>query len=178
MPASPSKAGERATRKVDKPRRGERTPFGFWALGVATGVLLGLALPTGLLLAIGLIPSALAAMFDRAPGRWTARSVLVFNLAGLAPALRALWLDGHSLSALSSLLLRPDGLPLAYGAAAIGAALPVIASWAILAVLEARAAVEVARLEQRRAALRETWGSELDAQAATVMPNGGPKSSS
>lgn len=145
-----------------KGREGGRAPLGFWALGVVTGALLGLALPTGLLLAIGLAPAALAALADRSAGRWTARSVLVFNLAGLVPSLRALWLEGHTLGTLVVVLARLDGLALAYGAAAIGAVLPVVASWAILAVLEARAAIDIARLEQKRAALREAWGEEVE----------------
>lgn len=161
MSGSSVQDGRGAT-KARKGREGGRAPLGFWALGVVTGALLGLALPTGLLLAIGLAPAALAALADRSAGRWTARSVLVFNLAGLVPSLRALWLEGHTLGTLVGVLTRLDGLPLAYGAAAIGAVLPVVASWAILAVLEARAAIDIARLEQRRAALRETWGDEVD----------------
>lgn len=161
MGGSSVQAGRGAT-KARKGREGGRAPLGFWALGVVTGALLGVALPTGLLLAIGLAPAALAALADRSAGRWTARSVLVFNLAGLVPSLRALWLDGHTLATLVGVLARLDGLPLAYGAAGIGAVLPVVASWAILAVLEARAAIEIARLEQKRAALRETWGEEVE----------------
>lgn len=164
MGGSSVQAGSGAT-KARKRREGGRAPFGFWALGVATGVVLGVALPTGLLLAIGLLPAALAALADRSPGRWTARSVLVFNLAGLVPSVRTLWLEGHTLATLAGVLARLDGLPLAYGSAAVGAVLPVVASWAIFAVLEARAAVDVTRLEQKRAALRETWGEEVDQPA-------------
>ncbi len=155
--ATDTREGKGRTRRAK--RRGN---FGFWALGVATGALLGVALPTGLLLALGLAPSAVALFADASPGRGTARAVLLFNLAGLAPALRALWLEGHTLAALVGIAFRFDGLPLAYAAAAFGAALPSVASWAVLAVLEARAAVQVARLEQRRVALRETWGDAVD----------------
>lgn len=167
MGGSSAKASPGAT-KARKAKGSARTPFGFWALGVLTGGLLGIALPTGLLLAIGLLPAGFVALIDRSPGRWTARSVLVFNLAGLVPSLRALWLEGHTLATLAAVLARLDGLPLAYGSAAIGAVLPVVMSWAIFAVLEARAAVDVARLEQRRAALRETWGEEVDDPATAA----------
>lgn len=164
--ASPSaRAAATAEERAGKGRRGRRGSFGFWALGVATGVLLGVALPTGLMLALGLAPAALAALADAGPGRWTARSVLAFNLAGLAPGLRTLWLEGHTLGTLWSLVFRLDGLPLAYAAAAFGAALPVVAGWAVLAILEARAALQVAKLEQRRAALRERWGEAVDEPA-------------
>lgn len=162
MASRSARATATAKGQAGTTRRSARGSLGFWALGVATGVLLGVALPTGLMLALGLVPAALAALADSGPGRWTARSVLAFNLAGLAPGLRTLWLEGHTLGALWSLAFRLDGLPLAYAAAAFGAALPVVAAWAMLAVLEARAALQVARLEQRRAALRETWGEAVD----------------
>lgn len=153
-----------ARRAVAGGRRREdrRTPLGFWGLGVATGAVLGVALPTGLLLAIGLLPSAIALATDRSAGRATARTVLAFNLAGLLPALRSLWLEGHTLITLAALLGRTEALPLAYTAALVGFLLPQVLSWAVLAVLEARAYGAVQALEQRRAALREIWGPEVD----------------
>lgn len=163
MAARTAKAGGSAGGKA---AGRNRTPFGFWGLGVATGVLLGVALPTGILLALGLLPSAVAALADRSPGRPVARTVLAFNLAGLVPALRALWLEGHALPTLASVLLRLEALPLAYSAALIGAALPVVLSWAVLAVLEARAFGTIRALEARRAALRETWGPEVESPSA------------
>jgi hypothetical protein len=142
--------------------RSPRTPLGFWGLGVATGAVLGIALPTGLLLAVGLIPAATALALDRSPTRATARTVTALNLAGLLPALRALWLEGHTLMTLAAVLARVETLPLAYAAALIGFLLPQVLSWAVLAVLEARAYGTTQALEQRRAALREIWGPEVD----------------
>jgi threonine/homoserine efflux transporter RhtA len=55
-----------------------------------------------------------------------------------------------------------EALPLAYAAAVIGFLLPQVLAWAALAVLEARAYGSVQALEQRRAALRETWGVEVE----------------
>jgi hypothetical protein len=151
-----------AARRGGSSGKAGRTPLGFWGLGVATGAVLGIALPTGLLLAIGLIPAAVALAVDHTPGRATARTVLALNLAGLLPAIRALWLEGHDLMTLAVLLGRVETLPLAYAAAIIGFLLPQVLSWAVLAVLEARAYGTVQALEQRRAGLRETWGPEVE----------------
>ncbi len=174
MAAGAAKGGGAAGGKAarGKAAGSNRAPLGFWGLGVATGVLLGVALPTGILLAVGLIPSALAALADRSPGRSVARTVLAFNLAGLVPALRSLWLEGHSLTTLGSVLLRLDALPLAYSGALIGAALPVVLSWAVFAVLEARAFAKIRALEAQRAALRETWGQEVESPATGIMAKG------
>lgn len=148
--------------KAETAGKGARAPLGFWGLGVLTGAVLGIALPTGLLLAVGLIPAAIALGIDRSPGRSTARTVLALNLAGLLPGLRALWLEGHDLVTLVAVLGRMEVLPLAYAAALIGFLLPRVLGWAVLAVLEARAHATVQALEDRRAALREIWGPEVD----------------
>lgn len=156
-----AKAAKAAT-PGGKAKRTARTPLGFWGLGVATGAVLGIALPTGLLLAVGLLPAAVALAVDRSAGRGTARTVLALNLAGLLPSIRALWLEGHDLMTLASILGRMEALPLAYAAAVIGFLLPQVLAWAVLAVLEARAYGSVQALERRRAALRETWGVEVE----------------
>ncbi len=154
-------AAAKAAKRAGKAKAG-RTPLGFWGLGVATGAVLGIALPTGLLLAIGLLPAAVALAVDRSAGRGTARTVLALNLAGLLPSIRALWLEGHDLMTLAAILTRMEALPLAYSAAVIGFLLPQVLAWAVLAVLEARAYGAIQALEQRRAALRETWGVEVE----------------
>jgi hypothetical protein len=156
--AGASKAAE-AQRQA---QAASRTPLGFWGFGVATGAILGIALPTGLLLAVGLLPAAIALAVDRSAGRGTARAVLALNLAGLLPAIRTLWLEGHDLMTLAAVLGRMETLPLAYAAAVIGFLLPRVIGWAVLAVLEARAYAAVQALEQRRAALREIWGVEVE----------------
>mgnify|MGYP005837080871 CR=1 FL=1 len=155
-------AAAKAAKRAGKTKAAGRTPLGFWGLGVATGAVLGIALPTGLLLAIGLLPAAVALAVDRSAGRGTARTVLALNLAGLLPSLRALWLEGHDLMTLASILTRMEALPLAYAAGVTGFLLPQVLAWAVLAVLEARAYGTVQALEQRRAALRETWGAEVE----------------
>lgn len=151
-----------AARRGGGSGKASRAPLGFWGLGVATGAVLGIALPTGLLLAVGLIPAAVALAVDRTAGRATARTVLALNLAGLLPAIRALWLEGHDLMTLAAILGRMEALPLAYAAAIVGFLLPQVLAWAVLAVLEARAFATVQALERRRAALRETWGAEVE----------------
>ena len=152
----------KAAKRSAKAASAGRAPLGFWGLGVATGAVLGIALPTGLLLAAGLLPAALALAVDRSAGRGTARTVLAFNLAGLLPAIRALWREGHDLMTLAAILGRLEALPLAYAAAVIGFLLPQVLGWAVLAVLEARAYGAVQALARRRAALREAWGVEVD----------------
>lgn len=146
-------------------RSAKRGRWGFWAFGLGTGIALGVALPTGLLLLVGLLPAAAAFASDPHPEKTTARPVLCLNLAGLLPSLKALWLGGHDMAALAMLLGDPLTLLLAYSAAAFGFALARTVPYAVLVVLEARAATTMRALVARQEELREAWGDAVAEEA-------------
>jgi hypothetical protein len=146
-------------------RSGRKATLAFWGLGVGTGIALGVALPTGLLLLVGLLPAAVSFMSDPHPEKTTARPVLCLNLAGLLPALKTLWLGGHDMRALATILGDPLTLLLAYGAAAFGFALARTIPYAVLLTLEAKAAATMKLLEERQEQLRAAWGDEVAEEA-------------
>ena len=67
----------------------------FMAVG-ALGLLL-LALPTTMVLAIGIAPTLGAYFADKTPGRCLAKCVAGMNFAGVIPSLYHLWIRGHDL---------------------------------------------------------------------------------
>lgn len=146
-------------------RPSRRGKWLFWALGLGTGIALGVALPTGILLLVGLLPAAASFAADAHPDKTTARPVLWLNLAGLLPALKTLWLNGHDMRGLAAVLGDPATLSLAYGAAAFGFALARTMPYAVLVVLEARAAATLRLLEARQEELRAAWGDAVAAEA-------------
>jgi len=148
-----------------KSARPARAGGGAWlliGLGLAAGVLMSYALPTGMMLALGLLPSGLAWMLDATPGRPGARAVLFLNLAGLAPALAELWRGGHGLSASLALLADWRTLGLAWAGAAAGLLLKTLLPLASGYSVDAQSAARRAALESRRAALVEQWGEPED----------------
>ncbi|MCU0986298.1 MAG: hypothetical protein MUC89_15405 [Acetobacteraceae bacterium] len=146
-------------------KSGRRARLGFLALGLGTGVALGVALPTGILMIVGLLPAAVSYLSDAHPEKTTARPVLCLNLAGLLPALKTLWLGGHDMRALASILGDPMTLVLAYGAAAFGFALARTIPYGVLLVLEAKAAATMKLLEAKQDELRAAWGDEVAQEA-------------
>ena len=67
----------------------------FMAIG-AVGLLL-LALPTTMVLAIGMAPTLGAFFADKTPGRYLTKCVAGMNFAGVIPSLYHLWITGHNL---------------------------------------------------------------------------------
>lgn len=164
MADAATKARGAATRKS-----GRKATLAFWALGLGTGIALGVALPTGLLLLAGLLPAAVAFMSDIHPDKTTARPVLWLNLAGLLPALKTLWLGGHDMRALASILGDPMTLLLAYGAAAFGFALARTIPYGVLLMLEAKAAATIKLLEAKQEELRAAWGDAVAEEANRLV---------
>ena len=88
----------------------------------ALGLLL-LALPTTMVLAIGMAPTMTAFIGDRTPGRFLTKCVAGMNFAGVIPSLYHLWSTGHDLSTAMKVITDVYAWLLMYGAAAMGWAL-------------------------------------------------------
>lgn len=126
--------------------------------GLTAGVLLSYALPTAVLLGLGLIPSAVAYAFDPVPGRPGARAVFFLNLAAMAPTLADFWRGGGGLGGSLALLADWRTLGLAWAGALAGwglkAVLPMLAGLSVDAEVRAHRT----RLETRRGELSAEWG--------------------
>jgi hypothetical protein len=165
MAKAPAASGKAA--KAGKPKR-QGSPLMLVGLGLGAGVLMSYALPTGLLLVLGLLPSLFAWMTDPTPGRPGARSVLFLNLAALAPSLAELWRSGQGLS--GSLVLLSDWrtLAFAWGGALAGFALKTVLPMVAGLSVDAQAAGRRTTLESRRRALIEEWGEPGEKSAGSA----------
>ncbi len=129
-----------------------------WLGGLACGAGVVLAAPSMVLAAVLLLPSLLAFVADRDPGRAAARSVAVFGIAfALAPAL-ALWRGGGGMDACLDVLSNFTALPLAWSAQAGGWLLSELAPLLVRLALDAHAAARTRRLRALRRRYEEDWG--------------------
>lgn len=134
------------------PRRGG------WLTGLACGIVLTLATPAALLAGVLCLPSLLAAILDREPGRPMARAVLLFGAVMTIPALAALWHAGRGWDASLALLSAPDRLAAAWAVQAggwlLGETIPLVTRLC----LDGAARAQSARLRARRARYEAEWG--------------------
>ena len=82
--------------------------------------LLFLALPTTMVLAIGMAPTLGAFFADRTPGRYLTKCVAGMNFAGVIPSLYHLWITGHNLKTANDIVTDVYTWLLMYCAAAMG----------------------------------------------------------
>ncbi len=135
------------------PRRGP----GLWLFGLGCGALVTLATPVAVLAALLLAPCGVALVLDTAPGRPTARPVLLAGLAGGLHPLLTLWGGGDGIA---GSLAAADLPTIAIAWAAQGAAwlAAELAPFAVTLAQFARSRIEAARLRAERAALEQEWG--------------------
>lgn len=135
------------------------------AIAVVLMLVLILSPATMLVLSVGMLPTVVAFIIDRAPKRYATTTVGALNFAGVFPFLFRLWLYGNDLYAATAVLTDPPSLVAMYLAAAVGWGLYTGAPPAMAAIRRISAANTVRKLEARQKQLTEEWGSEV-AQAA------------
>src|SRR4051812_49622631 len=91
-------------------------------------------LPSTILLAVGMIPTAVAYVVDRDPDKTAPMTVGGLNFVGVVTFLVNLWQAGHTMAALSKVLTNPFAWLVMYGAAGLGWSLyyrvtPPLAGW-------------------------------------------------
>lgn len=148
--------------------RGGSSMGNTYLLSIVALVVLGLvvfATPAFVVFAIGVIPSIVAAVIDREPGRNATIAVTATNFAGVAPYVVELLMSGATMARAMAMVNDVFVLGVMYGAAAIGWGLvlgmPKVAAVYISVSNEAK--VQAMQREQRR--LIEEWG-----EAVVEMP--------
>lgn len=160
-------------------RRRARKPL-FIAIG-ALGLLL-LALPTTMVLAIGMAPTLGAFFADKTPGRYLTKCVAGMNFAGVIPSLYHLWITGHNLKTANDIVTDLYTWFLMYSAGAMGwlLFLGLPGAVAVFRALNAKRRIYVLR-EQQKSLINE-WGDCIlpaaevaklnDTTAGNALPSG------
>ena len=123
----------------------------------ALGLLL-LALPTTMVLAIGMAPTMTAFLGDRTPGRFLTKYVAGMNFAGVIPSLYHLWTTGHDLATAMKVVTDVYSWLLMYGAAAMGWMLFMGLPGAVAMFRDLNAKRRIYVLREKQKDLINEWG--------------------
>ncbi|KZB54379.1 hypothetical protein [Thalassospira xiamenensis] len=130
---------------------------------VASAVLLFMvALPTFITLAVGLLPSMIAFLFDRSQGRTMSRCIFGLNFSGVAPYILEVWqYSSQSASVATQHIFQPVALSIMYGSAGLGWLLYLAMPPIVANVLNLSAQRRVSELRKKQRGLIKTWGDSL-----------------
>lgn len=134
--------------------------FGVFILGML------FALPTMLVLTVGLLPTLVAFVVDLHPRKYATRAVGFLNIAGTLPFLISLWTGPHSLMEAMKILTDVVAWLVIYASAAFGWVLhlwmPTVAGF----ILQANAVRRLRRLESDQKRLVAQWGKGIESHGA------------
>lgn len=139
-------------------RRASRLAWVLAFMALPAGVV---ALPSAILLVIGLTPTLVALLIDREPEKYAAATVGSLNFCGVMPALITLWQTGHTLGNALSLLGKPFLLLPMFALAALGWLIYFAVPPVVMFVMTLQARRELKRLRDRQEKLIEDWGDAV-----------------
>ena len=116
------------------------------------------ALPTMPILLLGMIPTGVAFLVDRTPGKTAAICVAGLNFAGVAPFVATLWNGANTLNQSFGIMTDIYSWLGMYGAAAAGWLLFLALPPLVASFLKIHAAQRVASLRAVQSRLKAEWG--------------------
>ena len=123
--------------------------------------VIGVLLPTCLVLLIGMLPTAVAFMIDRSRDKSLTITVGLLNFCGTLPGIIDLWSKAQAYDAAVAVATDPMSLLMAYAAAALGwlvfFALPPVVGTFYSVVTRQR----IHAIQRRQVVLIDSWGEEV-----------------
>lgn len=124
-------------------------------------IMAAVFLPTTVLLAVGMLPTLVAALVDRSRRKTRAITVGAINLAGCTPFLLDMWTQGQSFEKAVSIIMDPTAIIVMYAAAAVGYMIDWAMSGIVASVLFQRGLARQQEIEKRQQELVVRWGQEV-----------------
>ena len=133
-----------------------------WMVVLGLVVALIIFLPTTVVLTVGMIPTLVAAITDRYPGRNKTFTVGAMNFAGCFPYLLEVWIHTNSMNVALNLIAQPKTIIVMYGAAAFGYAINAFITFLVSAILVQKSEVRIKKIHKEKKALIDRWGSGVN----------------
>lgn len=118
------------------------------------------ALPTAILVLVGLVPTYGALLLDKEKGKLTTITVGALNIAALTPLLLELW-GNHTETHAMQMLSSPFAWILMLAGAGIGWILAQVVPSVIVMVISARNKRRLETIRERQKRLVEEWGNSV-----------------
>lgn len=118
-------------------------------------------LPTTMVLLVGMVPTAVAALLDRTHERVKGMTVGAMNLAGCSPFIIDLWTSGHTPENAAEIAFRPLAIVVMYAAAGLGYMIEWAMAGIVSAFLTQKAARRLHDIGVQQESLVARWGREV-----------------
>ena len=114
-----------------------------------------------ILLLVGLLPTMVAFIIDKSPGKYATLCVGAMNIAGIFPSIIMLWAGQNSFAQAIQIITNVFDLVVMYGAAGFGWILYIVIPSAVSAVLNIIAQRRISRLRNLQRDSISEWGKKV-----------------
>ena len=161
-----------------QPSAGKRKSGGAYTASVFTLFIVGLAffaMPALLVFAVGMIPSLVAAIVDRHPGRNATIAVTAMNFAGVVPFVAEILISGASMARAMLVVTDVFSLAMMYGTAAFGWGLVYVMPKVASVYISVRNDARIQAMQREKKRLNEEWGDAVKSLPPVAAPAGRKK---
>ena len=158
--------------KVKAPRRGPNKTLVLLVICGLFGFVIA-ALPTVIVLCVGMFPAIVAFIIDLTPGRYAARCVAGVNIAGVVPFIDRLWSSTNDLPAAVGIVTDVYAWLAFYAASGVGWLLFLGLPGLVASYTTFSARRRANALRERLEELKREWGSEVTGNEADDLVGDG-----
>lgn len=130
----------------------------FFIVLIIAGVLFS---AMSVILAVGMIPTCVAAIVDRTEWRLRAITVGMMNFAGCAPFMIEVFGKGNNLETAMGYIMEPKTIVIIYAAAAMGYLIDWSMSQIVSSIMVQKARGRIKDIRKKQETLAERWGEEV-----------------
>lgn len=157
------------------PKRRSRAQVRMMVLSLTLLAMVMVALPTVVVLIVGLLPALTWYIVDMTPGRYAFRCIAGFNAAGVVPYLHKLWTGGNDMTVAIEIVADPLAWLVFLCTAALGWTMFQVIPAGVTLVMTLDAKRKINGLQDVQRDLEEEWGRSV---AGDVEPDAPRESNS
>lgn len=128
---------------------------------LAVVLLLAISLPSMLIVGVGMLPTAVAFIIDRAQKKNATFCVGGMNFSGVFPSLLDLWTGSHTIDSATDIITDVYALAAMYGASGFGWLLFIAIPPVVAAFLTVMAQHRIAQLRTSQKQIIDEWGDDV-----------------
>ncbi|HEY8190247.1 MAG TPA: hypothetical protein VIF12_06140 [Micavibrio sp.] len=147
--------------KKKKKKKGGRSNWRIQVLMIIIVMAALAAMPTSLMMLIGMMPTFGAFLIDRTSEKIRVLTVGAMNVSGCTPFVLRLWTSGHTMENSLSIITDPRTIIVMYCAAGIGYVIDWTVSGLVATIMVGRAASRREQIAKQQASMAERWGREV-----------------
>lgn len=151
-------------RKKNKNKKKSKISFRWIFISIFSVAFMIMFLPTTFLLAVGLLPTFVAIVVDREPGKNKSLTIGAMNFAGCFPYLVGLWTESNSMDLAIGYLAKPETVIIMYSAAAVGYLINWAVTMGVSSILVQKSLLRIKKIGEEKTALEERWGKKVNGQ--------------